>query len=88
MSLIPDQSVNAITLRKSFHEVILVLPDSLGKIRCCADVQSAIRFARKDVDAGGFHEGLEDSLYYGTDLAVTWCVRDTGDGFLPRRGTG
>ena len=85
MSLVPDQSVNAITLRESFYEVILVLPDSLGKIRCCADVQSAIRFARKDVDAGGFHEGLENSLYCGTDIVVAWCVRETGDGFLRKQ---
>ena len=63
-----------------------MLPDSLGEVRRHANIQGAIRFACKDVDAGGFHEGLEDSLYYGTDLVITWCVRETGDGFLPRIG--
>ena len=55
MNLILDKTVNAIALRKSFYEVILMLPDTLDEIRCYTDVQCAIRFTRKDVNARGSH---------------------------------
>ena len=47
--------MNTISLRESFHEVVLMLPDSLDKVRGYADIQSAVRFVRKYVDAGGPH---------------------------------
>ncbi len=55
MNLVPNQSLNAVTLRESFRRIILVSPDTLNEIRRDADIQSAVGFARKDVNTGNFH---------------------------------
>ena len=44
MDLIPDQCVDAVTLCESFHQVVLVLPDPLDKVRGNAGVQGSIAF--------------------------------------------
>ena len=67
VNLIPDKTVNTVALRESFHEVILMLPDTLDEIRCYTDVQCAIRFTRKDVNARVCMCGPMDSRVRGND---------------------
>ena len=50
-----NQGMYAITLRKSFYQIVFVLPDSLDKIRGNAGVQSSVAFARHDIYAGLVH---------------------------------
>ena len=58
MNLVPNQPMNTVTFRESFHQVILVLPNPLGEIRSDTDIQSATGFARKNVNAWNFHRNL------------------------------
>ena len=51
MDLIPDQYVDAITLREAFYLVVFVPPDPLGKVRGNAGVQGSIAFAGHDIYA-------------------------------------
>ena len=55
MDLIPDQCVDAITLREAFYLVVFVPPDPLGKVRGNAGVQGSIAFAGHDIYAGLIH---------------------------------
>ena len=55
MDLIPDQCVDAITLREAFYLVVFVLPDPLGKVRGNAGVQGSIAFAGHDIYARLIH---------------------------------
>ena len=66
MNLVPNQQVDAVTFRESFYPIIPVLPDPLNGIRRDTDIQGAMGFARKDVNAGGFHKGASGFVWVVT----------------------
>ena len=73
VNLVPNQPVNTITFRESFHQTILVLPEPLNKIRCDTDIQSAVGSARKDVDTRGFHiDNLWIPAFAGMTGGAEW----------------
>ena len=55
MSLVPHEGVHSVTLRESFYEVVLVMPDALGEVGCYSYVECAVAFVGEDVDVGLFH---------------------------------
>ena len=79
MNLVPNQPVNTVTFRESFHQTILVLPEPLNEIRCDTDVQSTVGFARKDVDTRGFHiENLWIPAFAGMTGGAEWIPASAG----------
>src|SRR6185312_10392060 len=52
VKLVPDQGVGAITVSKTFHHVVLVLPDAFDQVAGNTDIQDAVLLARQHVDAG------------------------------------
>ncbi len=56
MRFIPDQFLNAVSLRKSLVEAISMLPYSRRQIGGRADIYCAVSFARHDVRAGLSHK--------------------------------
>src|SRR4249920_2361402 len=62
----PDEEVDAIFSRESFHATFLVLPDALDQVRGYAYVQGAVPPARHDVDTRLLHvksrTGFQPSL--------------------------
>ena len=56
MNFVPNQPMNTVTFRESFHKGIPVLPDPLNEVRRDTDIQGAVWFARKDVNTGNFHD--------------------------------
>jgi hypothetical protein len=70
VTFIPNEHVNAISFRKSFSQVILMLPNTLYEIRGDPDVKSSITTAGKHVNAWEFHLGMAalDSRFRGNDV--------------------
>jgi|GEM_PF-1812744 len=51
----PDQGMNTVFLGKTFHEVVLVLPNALNKVGSYARVERAVSATGKDIDAWLLH---------------------------------
>ena len=52
VSLVPHEGVYSVTLRESFYEVVLVMPDALGEVGCYSYVECAVAFGRRGCRRG------------------------------------